>query len=313
LLPQTLGENFWAHPEESNLMKKTIVLLAFAVSISYSQETISYEEFIKRMPHLTSRDKEDYKSYPELRNLMWAVVKGMATRTLAKLGYGTGPFISDYGTKEKAAIEKFQSDLNLPVTGSLDSLTLRHLAEAEDFFFHTTVTLPTKSVWVDKQHGLAQATGTWRAVNYDDAFPFNTQHMSFSKSTMTCEGSSTIIQWERSGLLTSGRFVQIMPDVYTISRWDDDFIIAESQAICTKTVLTLNLKSEDVTLATYVTKTDGECQFLDKEPKFSTLVNGIELYSDKRWHKYQNILNKNSDAPRILREFEKLKDKYKDK
>lgn len=294
-------------------MRTAIIFLALAVSISYSQESISYEEFVRRMPQLTDQDKESYKSYPELRNLMWALTKGMASRTLAKLGYGTGPFLSDFTAKEKIAIQQFQKDLNLPANGILDSLTLRHLREAENFFFHTTVTLPVKSVWVDDKNGLAQATGTWKALNYDDAFPFNTQHITFDKTTMTCEESSSIIQWDRKELLPPGRFVQILTDVYTITRWDNELIIAERQAICTKIVLTLNIKSEDVTLTTFVTKTDGDCQFLDKEPRVSTLINGIDLYSDKRWRKYQDILNKNSDVPKLLQQLERLSDKYKDR
>ena len=289
------------------------LLFAIAVSISYSQERISHEEFVKRMPHLTNRDKEDYKTYPELRNLTWAVVKGMASRTLAKLGYGTGPFVSDFGAKEKTALERFQTDLDLPVTRILDSLTLTYLKEAEDFFFHTTVTLPTKSVWVNEHKNLAHASGTWKAINYADAFPFNTQEMTFHKRTMEVDVSSATVTWDKDGLISSGRFVQILSDLYTITRWDDDLIVAESEAICTKTILTFNIKTENVTLATYVTKTDGDCAFLDKEPKFSSLVSGIDLYSDQRWQKFYAILNKNSDAPRIMRDLENVSKKYDDK
>lgn len=287
-------------------MKALIVFLFFGVALSYSQEHIPYDDFVKRLPNIDDQDKAAYKSHPEARNLMWALVKGLASRTLAKLGYGTGPFLSDYGPKEKNALETFQKDLGIPVTGILDSLTMRGLEEAEEFFFHANVTLPTKSVWITERRNLAHASGTWRALNFDDAFPFNTQEITFHKRDMMCEVSSAVIRWDRKGLLNTGRFVQIFTDLYTITHWDDDLIVAESEAICTKSILTLNLKTEEVTLTTHVIKTDGDCQFLDKQPKFSTLINGVDLYSDKKWQRFYNILNKNSDAPAILQKLQSV-------
>lgn len=51
-----------------------------------------------------------------------------AQKALAKLGYG--PIESDgvYGSVTRQAIERFEKDRNIPVTGSLGQKTLKHLA-----------------------------------------------------------------------------------------------------------------------------------------------------------------------------------------
>src|SRR5687767_13228884 len=56
----------------------------------------------------------------------WRAMRVGFSATLGELGYGTGPFQSSYGDRERSALKRFQADLGIRVTGMLDSLTILH-------------------------------------------------------------------------------------------------------------------------------------------------------------------------------------------
>ncbi len=97
-------------------------------------DTTSFADFEKEM-------KSDTAAWAGARRT-WKGTRVALSATLGELGYGTGPFRWQYGTREKAALSQFQRDLGIQATGQLDSLTVANLARAGNALRINDVVLP---------------------------------------------------------------------------------------------------------------------------------------------------------------------------
>lgn len=280
-----------------------IVSLCFAPLVR-AQEAVSADKIVQLLPFLTEKDKQAVNADSKFRDLVWSVAKITASQTLAKYGYWTGPFTSKWGPKEATATKTFQSDFGLTPTGFLDSSTISALRTAEEFLFLRSISLPMKVVSGTAEFVSIQ--GVFRSDNFKDASPLNARMIYCDKQTMTCRESFVNFLSDKSSFLPDhAASVFLWSDEYTILRWTDDLIVAESQALCAKTVLTINRRSEDVTLTRYQTSTGGDCKNLEKGPFFSTLVSGTDVLFDPKWNKFRELWTKRFD-PRFLEQFERL-------
>ena len=185
----------------------------------------------------------------DLRNAWFANPKDAArghrllrvslSATLGRLGYGTGPFTWEYGDVEASAIHRFQSDLGIAATGTLDSLTIYHLARAQVALEQTRIYLPSKFVFA--LDGYFAARGTWMAVDYNAAYPINTTDV-LCRRGQGCEVVYVEFVDDQHSSFSVRR------EHYDVISWGSDRIVAQAEAQCRQTLLTLNSATEDVVM-----------------------------------------------------------------
>ena len=169
----------------------------------------------------------------------WKHMRALLSSVLGQLGYGTGPFTWEYGPREHSALSRFQLDLGIPVTGQLDSLTVRHLLEAQAALSKADIKLPELSV--NRFGQWFTADGTWKAITNKLAYPVNTVHIECNAITGEC--TVTSIEFISEAL---DQVDGITNQSLHVVHWDKDMLVAKSGGELDIT-LTINVPAKDVT------------------------------------------------------------------
>ena len=145
-----------------------------------SHDTLSFKAYVS--------STSDNAEWRRIESDSWKALRVEWDATLATLGYGTGPFTWDYGSKERGALRRFQLDIGLPATGKVDSATIRGLTEARQVN-RPSIALPRKDVFRDGAY--FHAVGTWKAVTNSLAYPANTVAIECDASRRICRVAGT--------------------------------------------------------------------------------------------------------------------------
>jgi len=165
-------------------------------------------------------------------------MRALFSATLGQLGYGTGPFTWEYGSREQVALSRFQRDLGVPITGRLDSITVGHLVRADKALKMTDIKVPR--LFVSRVESMFFASGTWKAITNKLGYPVNTVDI-------VCDVGS------RECIVTTVNFIseeldQVHLDrtYLTVATWNDDFLVARSEEAEGGITMTINVPAQDV-------------------------------------------------------------------
>jgi hypothetical protein len=183
-------------------------------------------------------------------------------------------------------IQAFQSDRGFTATGVLTFEQAGILMKAMETLFPTSIYF-SGSAEPTINNDFAFVTGTWTILGEEKiAFPIN-------ESTFTCYRNRNVCEESVINIMThelDDNDKRIPLDNYNVFKsdstinvlsWTDTEIIAQSEAECRNTTLTINSASGEVTS---VTRNNGkECILLDgsimpalTEPRVSVLVKGFD-------------------------------------
>jgi putative peptidoglycan binding protein len=172
-------------------------------------------------------------------------LRGMRVRfsaTLGELGYGTGPFRAEFGARERAAIKRFQTDLGLPASGYLDSLTILHLVSADSALALPALSLPSFGFY--QERGWISAHGTWKALSNTLAYPANTADIECNRAMGTCE----VVRMDVIGRDLS-QLDRIRRETFQVVLWNDELVVAKGEELPvgdSHATLTIHIPTQEV-------------------------------------------------------------------
>jgi hypothetical protein len=186
------------------------------------------------------KPRAQYNPFPELAQLKKSNPKQYDERfsrlvletqmTLASFGYGTR-FTGEVDALTQSALREYQAYTHLPITGELDEATW--LAIYRDHLSVGPYGRESYSTLTFFDWGSAvNVTGAW--------FPSLESGEPSGNATIECSkaNSSCIEAWTLYSLLHI--------DSYTITRWDDVRIVAESTQLCGRETLQIGLQAQSV-------------------------------------------------------------------
>jgi hypothetical protein len=182
----------------------------------------------------------EWDKNPEKMIEMWKGLRVVMSSILGHLGYGTGPFVWNFGERETTALLRFQSALGIPGLGGLDSLTIHHLFRAQASLHKARIALPPKSF--SAMAGYIAVEGTWRAMDFEAAFPINAVTIGCYRDRKSCE--TVTVDFISEDL----KQISINRDYYQVMSWGTDRVVAQSDSPCRQHLLTVNSSTEDVVL-----------------------------------------------------------------
>jgi hypothetical protein len=158
-------------------------------------------------------------------------------QTLGRLGYGVR-LTGEFDSQTRIAVRAFERRHGLPENANLDSPELEVAINYVDGQTLNTFGLQPLDVWTStwtEPNGAVRATGTWAPADP----PRQTAEIWCYRAQGVCH--------ESVAYLLLGALYIATTD-YDVERWNDDELIARSNALCVGEVLTINRTSKSVVL-----------------------------------------------------------------
>lgn len=268
-----------------------IFILAFVFSILSCQNEMQTQTLddtaMTELYYMSKTDESDTTSLSALKSecrkdkkteeytlKAWQLTRVLFSATLGRLGYGTGPFTWKYGKNEEKALRKFQMDLNIPVTGRLDSITINNLTLAMASDNQNKVVLPqfTFYSWTE---GLF-ATGTWKAIENKLGYRFNAVDIYCNRQMKTCD----IVKVDF--ISKELNQISIHRSFYDIVYWTDEMIIAKSnppiKTDCKETI-TINIPAKEIVMKQVCPEQEFLGKLVPSEQMTLKLVDGFGAFN----------------------------------
>ncbi|MBT6248368.1 MAG: TonB family protein, partial [Nitrospina sp.] len=278
-----------------------IFIQTLLVTLLFSIIGFSFALADEKLPDISKMSEEEINKLPkdvieklpikELVNRMGGdkfalVFPFLLSDALAKLGYFPPP--SEKQIRE--AIQKFQRDIGQPETGELTKGQFEELQLRSTRITDTPVYLPTFGDEI-KVYGYSDyltTKGTWIIEGEKIYAPINHSEIRCRKSQGTCEVFQALTDIPK--LRGTGLFGQVKDsytlrmsnDTFEIISWTDSEVISQTGAKCRTTIMTINIKNNEVFQITR-NKGDNECDAgivslpqLEK-PRISKLIPGYKF------------------------------------
>ncbi len=219
---------------------------------------------------------------------IWAAQKGLASdieivfaMELNKLMY---PGIADY----PRAVREFQKDLGEAQTGVLNVWQIHQLGKRAEMQGLGTLTFPDQFSSF-KTGSFAQVQGTLTILDDKIAYPINHQNITCSKERGRCEMEQLLVIVPDDNSFAQTYIVRrdTTPDLYRITKWDEDSIEGsmETETRCRIVNLTLNFKTKEFYQITR--NGGGDCSVMGTEmprldkPRISQIVDGKKIIAQE--------------------------------
>ena len=250
---------------------------------------------------------------------------------LGKLNYF--PLPSEKQIRE--AIKKFQNDIGQPETGELTMGQLEELQLRSTRITDTPVYLPGfgDELKVYGYSDFVSTEGTWIIEGENIYNPINHSKVNCYKSQGTCEVMQAFTDIPKVtgkgllGMIQESYTLRMTKDTFKVISWSDSEVISKGGAKCRTTIMTINIKNNEVFQITR-NKGDNECDGgivrlpqLEK-PRISRLIPGYkfsyEFWSNRtkeirkyRSSDYLRLAEENFKTPKIAKgEKQKKADTY---
>ena len=316
-------------------MKKLVLALLVALLVAIMNYSFALAD--DKLPDISRMSKEEINKLPkDVYNRLPA--KEFLTRASGeKLARGIPYFMFDAMSKlsyfplpsEKQvseAIKKFQRDIGQPETGELTMGQFEELQLRSTRFTDTPVYLPTFGDDLKVYGYLDSVTteGTWIIEGEKIFNPINHSKVNCNKSQGTCEVFQAYADIPKLGgrglfgQIEDSYTLQLTKDTFKVMSWTDSEVISQAGSKCRSTIMTINIKNNEVFQITRNKGNDcdvGIAKFPKLEkPRISKLIPGYK-FSYEFWSNRKKEARKylSSDYLKLANEAFKSSDATKGK
>jgi Putative peptidoglycan binding domain len=203
-------------------------------------------------PHLAEVKQTNPKEYDQLSTVLLLD----AQRNLATFGYGTR-FTGELDATTRSALKEYQALNHLPTNGELDERTWLAIKVDEKAVGKEERPLPHFTF--SALDSFFVASGVW--FENETAHPTGPIHIVCDKKRGYCSEAWMLLD-------------NLDIDTYSISRWDDMEIIAETELPCGRGTLKINFQAQSVL---HIGMSDGSkpgCLWFNEKPRVEVMTLG---------------------------------------
>lgn len=239
-------------------------------------DSVAREAKTSQLLDLTALQRKSPAAYDSLRAIM-ALTTQMQ---LAKLGYASGPFDPELTPDLVSAIQEYERDRGLAVTGDPLSYELRASLQADDERFEEELFLPSRQIVGDDSY--VSVRGVWTFPDMGDQLIV--MEVTCDRAILRCFESQAILR--RGGF---GPSLSTDQQQWVIARWDQIEIATEPvDFLCARYVLRINLVQKTATKVRSTISTSANCRHQGPDDLIITLSDGDEVTGAR-------IRNRNSE------------------
>ncbi len=196
----------------------------------------------------------------------------------------------------REAIKKFQRDIGQDQTGELTMGQLDELLRRANRLSDNPIYVPGLGETLDVfgEEDYVTTEGTWTIEGEKHAFPINFSKINCFKSRGTCEVNQVNISIPRLNDSSEGIFIAHSPltEELQIISWIDNEIVSQGDSKCRTTIMTMNIKNNEVFQITR-NKGSDKCVTLPqlKKPRIARLNPGTQ-FTREFWNSRKEKTNK---------------------
>ena len=222
-----------------------------------------------------------------------------AQTLLGRLGYDVGPFDGVLGDRARVALELYQRNRGLPITGDpLSFETVEQVSSDLVALDRQIVDLPRLAIDIDAwDDGYVSAEGTWALQGEEQAWPEQTSKITCLRNHGICLETTAIVESSLFG--TGERSLSVDLIIYEIERWDNVELVTKPYrgAYCVQQVRRISRIQKSVTGIRSTVSTDDLCQGMAE--KYLVLVDGFELSQELQKKRIKTWLSLTQISPGI--------------